>query len=105
MSSFSEKIKKAAIEAVVGILIGFLLNAFKENILALPNGTAWIAIIEILPILAFLKDIDIIHRIPVPSAVGYFSIIFTVGKLFMPDWEIGLNIILLIVYILKKITG
>ncbi len=51
MTSFTENIKKAAFEAVIGINVGGLLHFLKEAIMSLPSGEAWIAFIDISPIL------------------------------------------------------
>jgi len=45
MESYLEKIKKSAFRTAVGIFIGYLANIFKENLLTVPNGIVWLAII------------------------------------------------------------
>jgi hypothetical protein len=105
MEGLTEDFKKAVTDVLIGILVGFILTIFKENILSMPNGSTWVALIELMPILFFLRDVEIIQYISYSSALGYFLTIFTIGKTFMPEWEIGLNIILLIIYIVKKIFG
>lgn len=103
MGSHFEEIKKSIFRTTAGMIVGYLVNIFKENLLTVPNGMAWLAIIELLPIFAFLGDIDIVQYIPLSTAIGYFFVIFSLGRLFMPEWELGLNLILLIVYVFKKI--
>lgn len=103
MESYKEKIMKSAFKTAIGIFVGYLLNISKKYILTVPNGTAWVAIIELLPILGFIGNID--QHIPLATAIGYFGVIFLLGPLFMPEYERGLNLIYLIVYILKKIEA
>ena len=105
MESYLEKIKKSAFRTAAGIFVGYLVNIFKENLLTVPNGMVWLAIIELLPIFAFLGDIDIVQYIPLSTAIGYFFVIFSLGRLIMPEWELGLNLILLIVYVIKKVES
>jgi len=103
MDSPIDEIKKSIRKTSIGIVIGLILSILKKFISTLPNGMAWIVIIEIAPILAFIRDVDIIQNIPLPTAIGYFLTVFCLGSFFMPEWELGLNIILFIIYVINKI--
>jgi len=94
-------IRAGAREALIGILVGFIPILLK--ILPIQNADTFIAILELLVLIVAIKSIDTIKNIPLKTAIGYFLITFTLGFLFMPEWERGIQIILLIVYIISKL--
>jgi hypothetical protein len=94
-------IRAGAREALIGILVGFIPIVLK--ILPIQDADTFIAIIELSVFIGAITKMDTVKKIPLKTAIGYFLTTFTLGFLFMPKWERGLQIILLIVYIIAKL--
>jgi len=92
-------IKEGAIEALIGILIGFIPVVIQ--ILSIPNGATYIGIIELGTVIAALNQIDSEEKIPIMYAIGYYLITYTIGWIFMPEWERGLQTISLITSVIS----
>lgn len=95
--------RDTVIETTIGIIIGAIISFLSTSIEFLPNREAIVAVIQIAPILAFIRDVEIIKNIPWTSALGYFLVVSILGPAFMLDWELGLQVILFLVYVFGKI--
>jgi len=96
-------VKEGALEAVLGILVGFLPIIIKQYFNQLPNIDTIIAILELSAILGAINKLDTIQKISWKIAAGYFLLTFTVGRYFMPDWESVFQVLFLIIYVYSKI--
>jgi hypothetical protein len=94
-------VREGAEEALFGIIIGFVPILIKA--VSFQNADTLIGILELGALIGAINSLDTIQQIPVKTALGYFIVTFTIGFLFMPEWERGLQLILLIVYIVAKL--
>jgi hypothetical protein len=92
--------REGAGEAILGISVGLILIAIKAY--SSQNADTLIALIQISAILGAIKSYEIVKKIPLKTAIGYFGVTFTIGWRFMPEWERVIQTILLAMYILPK---
>jgi len=89
-------VRKGAIEALIGVLVGFLPLVVK--ILSPQNADWIIAFFELGTVVGSIKAFDTVKNIPLATAIGYFIVTRAIGWPLMPDWERGLQTILFIIY-------
>jgi hypothetical protein len=95
--------KEGAQEAIIGIFVGFIPILVKLFANQFTNADTILAIFELSVLIGMIKKIDTVKEVPWKTAAGYFFIVFTVGRLFMPEWEAGMQLIYFIMYFISKI--
>ena len=96
--------REGATEAVVGIVVGIIISVLMKSF-AGSIGSTIVAVIQLGAILAFLRDVELVENIPLMTGIGYFGTTLTVGQAFLEEWELGLQTILLLVFIMRKLLG
>ncbi len=88
-------------EAVIGIIIGMIVTVIFMLPLEIPNAPSILGALHIITFIGLINKIETIKNIPWRTAAGYFLVIFSLGSIFMPQWEIDLHFVLLLVYIIS----
>ena len=95
--------KDGAKEAVIGMVLGILVPVFINSALKQsPDTITFLHLLEFGTFLGLIKKMDTIEKIPMTTAAGYFLMIFTLGSIMLPIWEVEFHVIVLIIYLASK---